>query len=140
MLKIANTIINENDIIDLSMNSERLIVKAVRNYHLISDSILGKILTIDVKNDSIVPKLKKLLIDRVLREKDPYDRVCDFEWFPSIETRKRLVEMRTTPREKEKEKQETIEWIELYEKQKLDTRFLREELKKKMQGTFRGIE
>lgn len=139
MIKILGIHIKNNDIERVSDDLEFLVVKNKREYHTLTEhSTRDKYLTINIKNDSMAPQIKSLLINRALKEESPQGRVCNFEWWPDTKERQRLERLRTTKKEKDEHKKDLIESIQDYKKIGLETDFLEKELEEHMKGTFRG--
>lgn len=127
MIKILNQRIFENDIYDLTKDSRTLIVYAKRPYLILADHRpFGGMLRIelDESDKETLNEIKKVLIQRAIKNSDPHDRVCDFEWWsvengywnPDFEKRDRLIKERTTNQDREKEKEYLIETIEIAKK------------------------
>lgn len=72
---------------------------------------------------------------------DPQDRVADFEivdknGIPDFDKERKLIETRKTRQERQKEIKEDLELVKEFEKAGYDCDFLKDDIKRKMQGGY----
>ena len=96
---------------------------------------------VDDVEDTDMSRFKFEHIKYIKTLPNPDDRVADFEirdknGLPDFDKERRLIESRKTREERQAEIKEDMYWIDQFEKAGLDCEFLKEELKRKIQGRY----
>lgn len=96
---------------------------------------------VDDVDDADMAKFKYEHIKYIKTLPNPEDRVADFEirdeqGIPNFDRERKLIESRKTRQERQAEIKDDMHMIEQFEKAGLDCDFLKEELKRKLQGGY----
>lgn len=135
--------IEPHDIKCVIPHNKRVLLRPLRVYadlaSNLKDSSLQFFICVDNVEDADMTRFKFEHIMHLKKMPNPEDRVADFEWrddnnLPDFDKLDRLIEKRKTRQERQAEIKEDMYWIEQFEKHGLECEFLKDALKKKIQG------